>query len=207
MKRTNGKADAKLMVGFGRGIQAWLVRWDMQPIVENGEIVGQSYYEEQMVGKPSVEKIKEIVLNGMNALIDEQILGGFEWNGMKVWLSSENQFNYKAAYDLAVQTDGENLPVVFKFGIDKEPVYYTLSTVDELKSFYVSAMSHINTCLSEGWKKKDGVDWSAYEAIFNAQADKKPMSLKELKAALNSGEFNSFVADNGVSLLSKLKKK
>ena len=40
---------------------------------------------------------------------------------MPVWLSSENQFNYKAAYDLAVQTGGATLPVTFKFGTDEVP--------------------------------------------------------------------------------------
>ena len=37
---------------------------------------------------------------------DEKIVSGFVWRDMQVWLSSENQFNYKAAYDLAVQTKG-----------------------------------------------------------------------------------------------------
>ena len=30
---------------------------------------------------------------------------------MNIWLSSENQFNYKVAYDLALQTNGANLPI------------------------------------------------------------------------------------------------
>ena len=38
------------------------------------------------------------------------------WNNKRIWLSSENQFNYKVAYDLALQTNGANLPIIFKFG-------------------------------------------------------------------------------------------
>ena len=48
-----------------------------------------------------------------------------------VWLSTENQYNYKAAYDLAVQTGGETLPVTFKFGSDEQPEYHTFEKLDE----------------------------------------------------------------------------
>jgi hypothetical protein len=40
---------------------------------------------------------------------------------MPVWLSTENQFNYKAAFDLATQTGGKSLPVTFKFGSTNNP--------------------------------------------------------------------------------------
>lgn len=99
----------------------------------------------------------------MNEDIDMKILSGFEWNGMAVWLSSENQFNYKAAYDLAVQTGGANLPVMFKFGTTENPVYHTFESVDELTQFYVSAMSYINMTLNEGWRMKDSINWDAYK--------------------------------------------
>ena len=78
--------------------------------------------------------------------------------------SSENQFNYKAAYDLAVQTGGQNLPVTFKLGADDEPYYRTFETVSDLQDFYVKAMKHIQDALSEGWKKKDALDLALYEA-------------------------------------------
>ena len=48
-----------------------------------------------------------------NSQTDAAILSGFAYNGAHVWLSVENQYNYKAAYDLAVQTGGETLPVTF----------------------------------------------------------------------------------------------
>ncbi|MCE8887471.1 hypothetical protein K0F07_07895, partial [Parabacteroides merdae] len=89
---------------------------------------------------------------------------GFIYEGIPVWLSSENQFNYKAAYDLAVQTGGQNLPVTFKLGADDEPYYRTFETVSDLQNFYVKAMKHIQDALSEGWKKKDALDLALYEA-------------------------------------------
>jgi hypothetical protein len=53
--------------------------------------------------------------------------------------------------------------VVFKFGTTYEPIYYEFTTLDELSDFYLRAMKYINDCLSEGWKMKDGIDWSEYE--------------------------------------------
>jgi hypothetical protein len=117
--------------------------------------------------KPTLAEIKSIVLNGMNAIIDESIISGFMWNNMPVWLSTENQFNYKAAYDLAVQTNGANLPTVFKFGSSEEPIYHKFDTLEELSDFYMKAMTYINEQLAIGWAKKDAIDWSVYEDTLN----------------------------------------
>jgi hypothetical protein len=108
--------------------------------------------------------LKKVILEWHNQQIDERIRNGFKWNDMPVWLSHENQFNYKAAYDLAVQTGGANLPVTFKFGTTDEPVYYTFTTLEEINGFYLSAMKYINDTLAEGWREKDAIDWDAYDA-------------------------------------------
>ena len=113
--------------------------------------------------KPSLEQLKKLVLDAINKEVDEKILSGFVWKDMPVWLSTENQFNYKAAYDLAVMSQGQSLPVTFKFGTTESPMYYTFETLDDISDFYISAMAYINTCLAEGWKQKDSIDWSAYE--------------------------------------------
>ena len=111
----------------------------------------------------SLEQIKTIILDAINKRTDEKILSGFIWNDMQVWLSSENQFNYKAAYDLAVQTKGANLPTVFKFGGNENPIYHKFETVEELADFYTKAMAYINEQLAIGWLKKDSIDWSVYD--------------------------------------------
>ena len=85
------------------------------------------------------------------------------WKGRQVWLSQENQFNYKAAYDLAVQTDGENLPVTFKFGNDERPFYYEFKTKSELEEFYLSMQKFINEQIAIGWAKKDSINWDDYK--------------------------------------------
>lgn len=114
-------------------------------------------------GKPSIEQVKGIILNAMNKDIDKKILSGFIWKDMSVWLSIENQFNYKAAYDLAIMSQGHSLPVTFKFGSTNSPVYYTFESLEDISDFYVSAMTYISTYLTEGWKKKDSIDWTVYE--------------------------------------------
>ena len=78
--------------------------------------------------------------------------------------SRKRTSNYKAAYDLAFQTDGKTLPVSFKFGTDESPVYHTFETFDELADFYTKAVKHIQEMLENGWKNKDAIDLSKYNA-------------------------------------------
>jgi hypothetical protein len=80
-----------------------------------------------------------------------------------VWLSQENQFNYKAQYDLAVQTKGNSLPVTFKFGANEQPVYREFTATNDLEDFYTKAMKHIQDVLAEGWKQKDDFDVNLYQ--------------------------------------------
>lgn len=138
----------------------WRVRWG----VEAKEDGSATYMEEELDHRPGAEEVRSLVSGWHNSRTDERILSGFEYDGQPVWLSSENQFNYKAAYDLAVQTDGQNLPVTFKLGTDDAPCYRTFDTVADLQDFYVKAMKHIQDTLQEGWKKKDALDLALYEA-------------------------------------------
>lgn len=115
----------------------------------------------------TLEEIKDAICQDINRQTDSKILSGFMWNNNPVWLSTENQFNYKAAYDLAVQTQGANLPIKFKLGEDAEgnPIYYTFTDVATLGDFYIKAMQYIQECLVEGWERKDSIDWNEYRPI------------------------------------------
>lgn len=160
MKRVEGSAGVALLECTNPVKGKWRVRWD----VEAKEDGSASYMEEELDHRPDAEEIWSLVSQWYNANTDARILSGFEYEGQPVWLSSENQFNYKAAYDLAVQTGGQNLPVTFKLGTDTAPQYKTFETVETLRDFYVKAMEHIQTALQEGWKKKDAVDLALYKA-------------------------------------------
>lgn len=121
-----------------------------------------SWYTETLKGKPSMEAIQNCILDFYNDKVDQEILSGFTWNGMQVWLSSENQFNYKAAFDAAVQSQGANLPIKFKFGTNIKPIYHTFYDLNEFSDFYMKAIAHIQKTLEKGWEEKDKINWEIY---------------------------------------------
>lgn len=143
-----GRNDRLMQVGRNK--------WDLFYGYGTDGETGWCYYK-RFTHKPSYDELKECVVERINANVQEKILSGFEWDGMKVWLSSENQYNYKAAYDLAVQTEGASLPVTFKFGTDDEPIYEEFTDVESLKSFYTAMVAHIQSAVSAGWEEKDEV--------------------------------------------------
>ena len=144
------------------------IMFDYQPVKKmvNGEEkeTPLAIWEEHRFNHiPTEEEIQKVVLDYYNKKIDNEILSGLVWKGMNIWLSSENQFNYKAAYDLAVQTNGATLPMVFKFGDDKNVVYYEFKTVEELSDFYMASINHIQTTLQKGWDVKDNINWPIFQ--------------------------------------------
>jgi len=119
-------------------------------------------YRERFTRKPTQDEIKEIIIAQINRNVEEKILCGLVWKDMPIWLSTENQFNYKAAYDLAVQTGGQSLPVKFKFGTDEQPMYHTFTTLDDLQEFYMTSLAFVQQVLDEGWQEKDNLDLSVF---------------------------------------------
>ena len=119
-------------------------------------------YRERFTRKPTQDEIKEIIIAQINRNVEEKILCGLVWKDMPIWLSTENQFNYKAAYDLAVQTGGQSLPVKFKFGTDEQPVYHTFTTLDDLQEFYMTSLAFVQQVLDDGWQEKYNLDLSVF---------------------------------------------
>lgn len=172
------KEDFKEFSKFGKS--TYRIMWDYQPIIQDeydgSEPTGEQYedpifatwMQETFLTKPDIQQIKNIILDNINNQIDKKILNGFSWddgNGtiINVYLSSENQFNYKAAYDLAYQTNGSSLPFILKFGEMDEPQYYTFNDLDKFTDFYTSCINFINNTLQDGWNMKDSIDWNKYE--------------------------------------------
>lgn len=139
-------------------------RWEI--FYGYGEDDGVGYnYRLTLDHRPGVHEVRQIILDQINANTDEKILSGFVWNGVRVWLSQENQTNFKAAYDLNVQSGGKMLPIKFKLGEDADgnAVYHTFEDMDAFGNFYMSAVAYINECLNAGWSEKDSLDMSPYE--------------------------------------------
>lgn len=164
MRRSEGSKGTALVECVNPYIGKYRIRWGIKPI-ESEYSDRVSFYETEIIQKykPRLMDIKDAILGSINSDVDEKILSGFTWKGMAVWLSSENQFNYKAAYDLTLQSGGQTLPVLFKFGTTDEPIYHSFETIEELSEFYIGAMKYISDTLAEGWKEKDSIDWSLYE--------------------------------------------
>lgn len=121
----------------------------------------------------SFADVKEVIENDINAQTDMKILSGFAWTPesgepISVWLSAENQRNFSEAQRMAEKYGNQVLPLTFKLGEteDGTPVYHTFETVAELDDFYVKAFAFVNQCLTEGWQRKDAIDWAPYEALF-----------------------------------------
>lgn len=137
------------------------------------------YFYKKRDGIPGVEKIREAITEDINQRTAQRILTGLTWNGKPVYMSLENQFDWKNAYDRAVQTDGGNLPVKFKLGEDEEgnAIYHTFTSMNAFSDFQQTCQQHVQTCLHDGWTLKDSIDWQLY--ALDEKAEKSDISEKE----------------------------
>lgn len=132
-------------------------------IYGHGEEDGQGFdYRHRFDHRPTASEVLKVITDHVDSLTDQKILTGYRWQGKNVYLSSENQFNFKAAYDVAVQTEGTPLPIKFKLGEDAEglPMYHTFNSMNAFTDFYTGAISFIQQTLAAGWEEKDAArDW------------------------------------------------
>lgn len=149
-------------------ISRYVISYGIEQVDETHYTWYEIVFYKKQTPSLTYEQIHDAICSDINQQTDEKILSGFVWNDNPVWLSTENQFNYKAAYDLAIQTGGANLPIKFKLGEDTEgnPIYYTFTDVETLGDFYIKAMRYIQECLAEGWERKDAIDWEQYKPVY-----------------------------------------
>lgn len=112
------------------------------------------------------QMIKDFIIEYINKQVTSNIQSKFIWNDKRVWLSLENQMNYKNIYDLAIQTGGQNLPVKVKLGTVENPVYHTFTEVEDIYDFYLKMTKHIEEQLNIGWSKKDSINWEDYKLDY-----------------------------------------
>lgn len=160
MERVIGSPNVQLMACTNPIKDLWRIRFDVTTR-DDGSV---DYMEHEFDHKPSLQEVKAIITNFYNEQTDHCILSGLRYDGQLVWLSSENQANYKAAYDLAVQTQGETLPYKIKLGTEDSPTYKEFLTLQDFKAFYLTVQKHIDKTINDGWTKKDSIDWSQYQA-------------------------------------------
>lgn len=137
----------------------WRIRWDYQQRQDGTT----DFMEDEFTHKPSLDEVRSLVIQWYNDDIDRRILSGFYFENNVVWLSAENQLNYKVAFDLAVQTNGASLPVTIKLGNDDKPVYRVFSQLDDFRTFYTAALTYIQQTIADGWKLKDNFNTDDYK--------------------------------------------
>lgn len=174
-KRVRGGISPQLVECLNEVIPVYAIRWDVQPNTgkDGSAASGYNWQEVQVWHRPTLDECKDLILAWFNEKIDRDILSGMNWNGMAVWLSTENQFNYKAAFDLATMTDGATLPVVFKFGTTEQPAYHEFKTVEEITDFYTASMEYVTTCLKRGWMEKDAFDFTPYDPDYKPEEEEE----------------------------------
>ena len=126
-------------------------------------------------------EIKKAIIDDINATTDEKILNGYEWTilhgddegkTVKVWLSKENQENFKAKHDAAKEyPDLVTFPMKYKVSEDEEgkALYEIFQSFEELVQFYLGGLAYIESCYQAGWAYKDSVDFSIYQTPENTE--------------------------------------
>ena len=118
---------------------------------------------------PSIERIKDAIIADIDAETDARILNGYEFTPdgaeepIVVWLSKESQTNFSEAQRLGI------VPVTFKLNetAERQAIYHTFETVEELNRFYIGGVAYIQQCLAAGWQRKDAFDFTPYEEALN----------------------------------------
>lgn len=166
MTRHTGAIGIPVAECIDKRFGTWRVRTDLQPLMneETGDQDGVSFIEAEFPYKPSLDEAKEFVIGVIDAKTDNKILTGLVWNNKPVWLSAENQRNFSEG-ERKAKDNPSILPITYKIGetADKQPVYHTFSTVEEIVGFYDECFGYIQQCLTEGWYIKDHVNWTPYE--------------------------------------------
>ena len=169
--RHHGATELKVAECIDKRFGTWRVRTDFQPdMEEDGKTQrGVTFIETEFPYKPSMDDVKDFVKAVIDAETDAKILNGYPFTPdgaeepVVVWLSKESQTNFSEAHRLQI------VPVKFKLNEteDKQAIYHTFETFEELDRFYKGGVQWINQCLNEGWQKKDTFDFTPYEKALN----------------------------------------
>lgn len=140
-----------------------------------GEEDGQGFdYRHVFDHNPTKEEVHDVLIAHIDACTDEKILTGWRWQILhgedagkiaKVWLSAENQTNYKSCHD-AVHDYPElvEFPIRYKVGedSDRKALYENFENLQELAQFYLGGTAYIRATLTAGWIEKDGLDMTVF---------------------------------------------
>lgn len=152
--------STQLFECFNKINNTFIVRFDETKIES-----GYKYQQFLIVGSEAIESIKPTINNYYNELCSNEILQGFKLNSDIVWLSPENQMNYKIFYDFALSNHQNKLefkPIKIKVGEETESKYHVFDSFDEFQKFVFDYTEHIQNTISKYWTIKDSIDWNKY---------------------------------------------
>lgn len=86
----------------------------------------------------------------INAETDQKILSGFIYQGKEFYLSLENQFNYKSAYDARALLS-------YPFTVKGKDEFISFANAAEFEAFYLAGFAYVQQCIGEGWAKKEAL--------------------------------------------------
>ena len=128
----DSKAEPVRCTNRRRGI--WRITWDYQE-TETAEGVQRSYMEETFDHLPALAEIKAVINEWYNRKITDTIESGYVWNGLKVWLSMENQMNYKRRTILPCRQAGKTFLLLSSSGKKTTRRFTSLQVCSNYKSF------------------------------------------------------------------------
>ena len=158
MNTTNGYISQFKPLIYNDKSNKYIVSWGLTNI---GGINYKWNYE-IFDKKPSINTIKKTINNYINSQTRYCIENKFRWNDMSIYLSIENQIDYKLLFDTTTLLEGSNLPAKVKFKINGESIYYNFETIEDMKDFIIAMNNHIRACLEVGNKAKEEINYDDY---------------------------------------------
>lgn len=153
----------------------WLMAYDLKEApqpegIEKDAPKSYSYRSHLFDHQPSHQEVCDLLYGAINDACDQAILQGGSYTTLeerphscRLWLNQQNQFNWKAIYDMAKHSGGANLPAIIKLGItDEDAYYYTITTMRQLEHFILSVFKYIETTLASCWSAKQSLDLTPY---------------------------------------------
>lgn len=107
-------------------------------------------------------KKDELVLNLSNKInsdTDSKILNDFVYQDKGFYLSLENQFNYKSAYD------ARNI-ISYPYSVKGKTEFISFANAIELEVFYLAGFAYISNCIAEGWTAKEALKTKTMSELF-----------------------------------------
>lgn len=105
--------------------------------------------------KPTADEVRKAITSTIDAETEEKVITGFEYDGVRCWLSLTNQQNYSHI----LSNPSQEYPLELKLNEEEDgtPIYGTFATADEFKEFSRAASEYMINTVIAGWRKKDAV--------------------------------------------------